>query len=309
MKVAQISVLGRVYGNVNADEVIGQRITIKKMYSSEGEVYPFVSARAIKRSIREALREKGYEIDPYTLEARRLVDTGDPKRYIDNDLFGFMRAPRGGKEVAARRQGAVAISYFKALKDTPVKSELGLRSPRLEEDIKSMKKKERALLPFEIEVADFIGRLNCLIYEYLGKYTGTEGGKSSQPGKAFVSPKERRKRLEDFLDVFLTPKYVLPKRTNSLNVLEYYAALIALSDHPVPVYQYLDYLSEDGKIKVDIEKLNLMTSRKEMTDGTRLLVIDYTNAVPGLPSDCPIEIKPQKDVVEEIVNHLVPSSE
>lgn len=309
MKVAQISVLGRVYGNVNADEVIGQRVTIKKMYSSEGEVYPFVSARAVKRSIREALREKGYEIDPYTLEARRLVDTGNPERYIDNDLFGFMRAPRGEREVAARRQGAVAISYFKALKDTPIKSELGLRSPRLEKDIESMKKKERALLPFEIEVADFIGRLNCLIYDYLGKYTGTEGGKKVQPGKVFASPKERRKRLEDFLDVLLTPKYVLPKRTNSLNILEYYASLVALSDHPRPIYQYLDYLFEDGKIKVDVRKLNLMTSRKEMTDGTRLLVIDYAGAVPELPKGCPIEIKSQKDVVEEIVNHLIPASE
>lgn len=308
MRVAQISVLGRVYGNVNADEVIGQRMTIKKMYSSEGEVYPFVSARAIKRSIREALREKGYEIDPYTLEARRLVDTGDPKRYIDNDLFGFMRAPRGVKGIAARRQGAVAISYFKALKDTPVKSELGLRSPRLEEDIESMRKKERALLPFEIEVADFIGRLNCLIYDYLGRYTGMEGGKESKPGKAFVSPQERRKRLKDFLDILLTPKYVLPKRTNSLNILEYYAALIALSDYPKPIYQYLDYLSEDERIKVNVEKLNLMMSRKEITKGTRLLMIDYADTIPELPKSCPIKIESQEAVVKKIVSHLISDS-
>ena len=302
MRVAQISILARVYGNVNADEVIGQRITIKKMYSSEGEIYPFVSARAIKRAIREAL-QKEHEIDPFTLEAKRIVDTGDPKRYIDNDIFGFMRAPRGVRAVASRRQGPIAISYFKALRDTPIKSELGLRAPRIEEEVESMRKKERALLPFEIEVADFIGRLNCLIYDYIGKYVGTEGGKKCRPGDEFLRNEERRKRLEDFLDVLLTPKYVLPRRSNSLSIPEYFAALIALSESPVPVYQYLDYSSENGKVKIDVEELELLVSRKEVTDKTRLWVIDYAAVV---PKDCPVEIKDQKTTIKEITDFLIP---
>jgi len=302
VRVAQISILAKVYGNVNADEVIGQRITVKKMYSSEGGVYPFVSARAIKRAIREALHEK-YLIDPFTLEVGRLVDTGDPKKYIDNDIFGFMRAPRGVRAVASRRQGPIAISYFKALRDTPVKSELGLRAPRIEEEVESMIKKERALLPFEIEVADFIGRLNCLIYDYIGKYIGTEREEKCRPGEGFIEDEERRKRLEDFLDVFLTPKYVLPRRTNSLNIPEYFAALIALSESPMPIYQYLDYFSENGKVKVDVEKLKILMSRKELIDKTRLWIIDYAAIV---PEDCPVEIKNLKTTIEEIADFLIP---
>ena len=96
MKTVQISILARVYGNVNADETIGNRITIKKFYSSEGEVLPFISARAIKYSIRKALKEAGFEIDPFVSDKIEMKDSGDPVRYIDNDLFGFM-APYKGK--------------------------------------------------------------------------------------------------------------------------------------------------------------------------------------------------------------------
>lgn len=302
MRVAQISILARVYGNVNADEVIGQRITIKKMYSSEGEVYPFISARAIKRCIRDALATRDYSIDPFSLEGKRLVDIGDPKKYVDDDLFGFMRAPRGKREVALRRQGPVAISYFKALKDTPIKSELGLRAPRPEKSVKEIKKKEKALLPFEIEVADFIGRLNILIYDYIGKYIGTEG-KKAQPGKEFIEPKEREERLEDFLEILLTPGYILPKRTNSLNVPEYFASLVSLSGNPYPIYQYLDYvLDEGGKVKVDMEKLKVVLAREEIAKNTRMFLIDYGKAV---PEDCPITVQTLDKTIEQIVHHII----
>jgi CRISPR-associated protein Cst2 len=156
-KVVEISILGKISGNVNADEVIGTRITLKKMYSSGGEVLPFVSARAVKYAIRQALKEKGFEIDPLqenpkAEESLRLADTGNPIEFIDNDLFGYM-VTKGRNEVARKRQAPVAFSYFKALKDTPIKAEFAARFPRKEE-------KEKNPVPFEVEVAEFIGKLN-----------------------------------------------------------------------------------------------------------------------------------------------------
>ena len=166
-KVVQISILGKVSGNVNADEVIGTRVTLKKMYSSSGEVLPFVSARAVKYAIRQALKERGFEIDPFVEnpqaeEALRLSDTGDPIKFVDNDLFGYM-VTRGRGEVARRRQAPIAFSYFKALKDTPTKAEFGARFPR-------KGKEEENPVPFEVEVAEFIGKVNCIIYENVGKF-------------------------------------------------------------------------------------------------------------------------------------------
>ncbi|MEM3420697.1 MAG: type I-B CRISPR-associated protein Cas7/Cst2/DevR [Candidatus Hadarchaeum sp.] len=307
MKVAQIAILARVYGNVNADGVIGQRVTLKRMYSSDGETYPFVSARAIKYAIRQALREKGHDVDPFEHVGKRVIDSGDPIKYTDNDIFGFMRAPKGEKEIASRRQAPIAISYFKALKDTPITTEIGLRSPRTEgKNQKEIEKESRTLLPFEVEVAEFVGRINCIVYDYIGKYQGTEKlaeKKAVTSGEEFIPKPERRRRLRDFLEVFLTPSYVLPRRTNSLNIPEYICALIALSEKgAVPIFQYFDYVRKDGKLLVDVEKLDLLADRKEIAVIEKFL-IDYHGSI---PPDCPIGTKDLDDAITNIVNFLIP---
>jgi len=304
VRVAQISVLAKVAGNVNADEVIGQRITLKKFYTSEGEVKPFISARAVKYAIRQALKTQGFEVDPFQLERGRLFDSGNPLKYIDNDIFGFMVARRR-EEVARRRQAPIALSYFRALRDTAIKAELGLRAPRLEGNP----------LPFEIEVAEWIGRLDCLIYDYIGVFEGKEGeielenGETltAKAGQAFIDDKERRRRLKAFLDVFLTPSYVLPRRTNSLSIPEYLAALVSLSEKgPWPIYQYLDYGRVGDEIVVDTGLLTKLISRG--FDFHKLWLIDYrkTTSTSELPEGIEVvEAGALGDIINEIVEFLI----
>jgi CRISPR-associated autoregulator DevR family len=305
MKVAQISIIAKVYGNLNADAVIGQRVTLKRMHSSEGETYPFISARAVKYAIREALRERDHEIDPFELKGARVVDSGDPCKFTDNDIFGFMKAPKGEKEIASRRQAPIAISYFKAIRDTPIVTEIGLRTPRLEgKTADQVKKESRSLLPFEVEVAEFIGRLNCIVYDYIGRYQGTErsDGNAAIKGQEFIDRDERIKRLRDFLEIFLTPSYVLPRRTNSLNVPEHIAALVALSDGCViPVFQYLDYTRSAEKTLVDINKLKLLANREEIKKAEKFL-IDYQSAV---PTESPFPTETLSNAVNKIVTFLI----
>lgn len=273
-RVIQISILGRVSGNVNADEVIGTRVTLKKMYSSSGEVLPFVSARAVKYAIRQVLKDKGYEIDPFiespeAAEALRLADSGRPDKYIDNDLFGYMVTVRG--EPARRRQAPVALSYFKALKDTPIKAEFAARFPRSVEG-------GAAPVPFEVEVADFIGKLNCLIYPYIGDFVEDRKQKGAlQDLPEMLDVKERRKRLRDFLEILLTPSYVLPRRTNSLNMPEYMASLVVFSEvGPLPIYQYLDCDFEQSQ--VDVNKL-MMVSGMVKGKAREVFIIDYEKRI------------------------------
>jgi len=293
-KVVQISILAKVAGNVNADEVIGNRATLKKMYSSDGEVFPFVSARAVKFAIREALRNKGHEIDPYIMKGDQMMDSGDPTRYIDNDIFGYMCAPkkeRGAKgEIAHRRQAPVALSYFKALRNTPIKSEFAARFPRVGSEGENP-------VPFEIEVAEFTGRLNCLIYDHIGRKSDEEKTEWS------IDTKKRLERIRDFLSVFLTPTYVLPRRTNSLNIPEYYCSLVVLSDHgPLPVYQYLDYVIKDGNFQLDLEKLNMMFSRDEIKNVMGSYLVDYQQTVNKDVKG--IKLSPLNSVIDEILKFL-----
>jgi len=302
--VVQISILAKISGNVNADEVVGTRITLKKMYSSGGEVLPFVSARAIKRAIRDALKQRGFDIDPFVwdpqaAETLKLRDSGDPIKYIDNDLFGYM-VTIGRGETARRRQAPIALSYLKALRDTPIKAEFAARFPREGE-------KEQNPIPFEVEVAEFTGRLNCLIYDNVGRFEPSElvekeselerkirelkekgeievkrKKEGNREQEVIELKKEKRiKRLSAFLEIFLTPSYVLPRRTNSLNIPEYIVALIALSRSPAPIYSYLDY--DFTKSAVNEEKL-----RKLVADDLirklvhKFLLVDYFGRIPDI---------------------------
>jgi len=303
MKTVQISILARIYGNVNADETIGNRITIKKFYSSEGEVLPFVSARAIKYSIREALKNLGFDIDPFVID-KNMRDSGDPVKYVDNDLFGFM-VPVGNKG-SVTRQAPIAISYFKALKNTPVTVEFGGRFPRDNTaKINNKKPEDVNPEPFEIEVADFIGRLNVLIYDYIGKFTEEEIENVSDKSKLikqdnyYILPKkDREERLRAFLDVLLTPRYTLPRRANSLNVPEYKVAVIVLNNGGLlPIYQYIDYIKYG---EINTEKLSkLVNICKEA--GSDILIIDYENWV----KDVEVQKVSVSEAINKIINHLL----
>lgn len=285
-KVVQISILAKISGNVNADESVGTRITLKKMYSSDGSVLPFVSARAIKYAIREALKNRGYKTDPFVSEGNQLNDSGDPEKYIDNDLFGYLATEKGkrkGEGGARSRQAPIALSYLKAIYDTPISTEFAARFPRDEN--------QENPVPFEIEVAEFIGRLNAIIYDYVGKK-----GPGKKEKDFELSLEERKKRLNDFLEIFLTPSYVLPRRTNSLNIPEYIVGLIVLSENgPKPIYQYLDYEVEERELKVKEEKLNQLI---KITEKSRCFLINYDNAI--LPQTN-FEIKDVKEVIDEII--------
>jgi CRISPR-associated protein Cst2 len=297
-KVVQISILAKVSGNVNADEVIGQRVTIKKMYSSSGEVLPFVSARSIKFAIRQAFKEMGFYVDPFYAnpnaeEALRLTDSGRPDIYIDNDLFGYMKT-LGKGEVSLKRQAPIGISYLKAIRDTPVRAEFAARFPR-------QWGSEENPVPFEVEVAEFIGKVNCIMYDYIGKFDQdrkiAEGiKKKSREVENFLkevpnelNDQERKKRIKAFVDIFLSPKYVLSRRTNSLNIPEYISALIVMSEKgPLPIYQYLNY--DFNVAATDVNSLKLLVDRKEVKDNAyELMFIDYNNKIKD--QDLPKEIK------------------
>lgn len=287
-KVVQISILAKISGNVNADEVVGTRVTLKKMYNTEGEVLPFVSPRAIKYAIRQALKERGYEIDPFIEEGQQLNDSGDPVRYVDNDLFGYMKTKKGGRKGeggSISRQAPIALSYLKAIYDTPISTEFGARFPRKED--------QQDPVPFEIEVAEFIGKLNAIIYDYVGKK-----GYNLKELDFNLDEEERRKRLRDFLEIFLTPSYVLPRRSNSLNIPEYISALVILSyEGPKPIFQYFNYYTEENRIKIKEDQLEQLKTLLQNTK-SEIFLIDYNNAI--MPSN--FATKKVNESIEEILD-------
>jgi hypothetical protein len=150
------------------------------------------------------------------------------------------------------------------------------------------------------------------MYDYIGDFSQDRKiaeSLNTKESKEFLekipeklSPEERKKRIRAFAEVFLTPMYVLPKRTNSLNIPEYYAALIVLSEKgPLPTFQYLDWDFEKGKM--DSEKLKQLTEREEIKkNAKKILLVDYEGKVEKVPEG--IEKTSVTNAIEEIVNFL-----
>jgi CRISPR-associated protein Cst2 len=290
-RIAQIAILCNVpFGLANADWTQGQRIMMKKFTDPWGRgIIPFISPRAVKYAIRQALRERGYEIDPFQLRDVqgniRSLDTGDPIKYVDNDLFGFMAAEEKGKQ-ARRRQGPVAIGYLTSMKPLPdISTDLGLRSPR---------SLDQPPMITETEVATFPAKLRAAVYDYVGVWEGTEG--EVKKGEKFIDEKERRRRIRDLLDILLTPSYVLPRRSASLSVPEYIIGLVSLSSNGIrPIYQYL---SIDDRGSVDTQPLSRLKNISIGWGETFMVeyIVSPPNTFPAVSS---------REAVERITNFLL----
>jgi CRISPR-associated protein Cas7/Cst2/DevR subtype I-B len=271
-RIAQIAIICNMpFGLANADWTQGQRIMMKKFTDPWGRgMIPFVSPRAMKHAIRQALRERGYSIDPFQLRNVqgniRSLDTGDPQTYVDNDLFGFMAAEEKGKQ-ARRRQGPVAIGYLSSVKPLPdIPTDLGLRSPR---------SPDQPPMITETEVATFPAKLRAAVYDYVGVWEGTEGPQARK-GEKFIDDEERRRRINDLLDILLTPSYILPRRSSSLAIPEYIIGMVSLSPYGIrPIYQYLNF---DGSGNVDIQMLKRL--KDASTGWGEIFLVEYDRPVP-----------------------------
>jgi CRISPR-associated protein Cst2 len=284
-KRAFISLILRVTGNVNADAGIGTRIPIKKIITWNQEVRPFVSARCIRRCIRERLYEKGFAIDPLQLIGKgekQLGDIGDPVAYVDDDLFGFL-VP---EEEALRRSSPIKISHLIALRHSEVKVEFAGRFPR-----DFLPKGEKGYpAPFEIEVADWLGKLNVIVTDRIGRFSDDElkKAKAKEEYKDILEPKkdeknnnvwelkkdERKKRLFEFLKILLWEGWTFPRSSQGSTSPEYYYAVIALTDKFTPIFGYVD-ITDEGTLNDELINNAKLIYYSMLS---KLIVIDYKNA-------------------------------
>ncbi len=77
---------------------------IKKIRTKEG-VFPYVSAQAFRSWLRESLKSvQGWTPSPSFREEKIAYTDANPILYAEDDVFGYMRAPGGGKEAVKQLQ-------------------------------------------------------------------------------------------------------------------------------------------------------------------------------------------------------------
>lgn len=101
---------GAALNNAGADE--GQRtdnaVVVKKIRIGRTE-FPYVSGQAIRRWWREVLYEDfGWEPSPVTREAKSAYTAGDPVKYPDDDMFGYMAARKGRSQARSQKKAGAA---------------------------------------------------------------------------------------------------------------------------------------------------------------------------------------------------------
>ena len=309
---ALISLILKVSGNVNADIGVGTRIPLKKIITWDQEIRPFISARCIRRCIREKLYEKGFSIDPLQMigpkKREQLGDIGDPVEYVDDDLFGFLRP----QEPPLRRSGPIKISHLISLRHAEIKVEFAARFPR-----DFLPKYQHGYpTPFEIELAEWLGKLNVIISDRIGRFSDdelSEDIKEKLDGQKSLGREERIRRLTGFLEVLLWEGWTFPRGSQSSSVPEFYYAVIGLTKRFAPLFGYLD-VTEEGKINEEL----IETMRRIygcLLD--RLLILDYKNGrylkyvrKPGQEilakeKTESLDSKNISDIIEEICNYIV----
>ncbi len=128
MKAIEVVTLTKVEGaNLNSNGTEGVIAVLKKVRDPvDGREYIRVSGQSIKYHLRRILKELGWNLSQIVPKSegnqKVIVSLGEPHRYIDDDLFGYMIAKKvEGKNATLRRTAVVRtngmISLFPYTED------------------------------------------------------------------------------------------------------------------------------------------------------------------------------------------------
>ena len=167
---------------------------IKKITLSNGEELPYVSSQALRRALRDRLKDLGFELSPIQEASAKkgaVKTTIKPVEYIDDDLFGYMDASPSkeekGKGTSTTRTSPIRVEALLAL--TEYKGDLDYATNFMGKEIG----KDPNI--FETEIHSGIYRGTILIeLDRVGSGQGFETGE--------LSKEEKAKRVVGFLDAF-----------------------------------------------------------------------------------------------------------
>lgn len=179
-----------------ADKDVDNINPIKKVTLDNGQELPYISSQAIRRALRNRLEEMGKPISQVTPGEGKNppVTEGDPSKYYDDDLFGYMNADAGSQRTSAIRvESLLALNNYKGDLDYAT----------------NFMGKEKGGEPniFETEIHSGMYRGSILIeLDRIGNGRMVKKGKKKvfDPSDYVSSKDKRKQRVLDFLDAFRT---------------------------------------------------------------------------------------------------------
>ena len=109
------------FASLNGGDKEADNISSIKKLSRGAETYPYVSAQAVRRALRDQIATMGHplsEVAAATISKGAATTQCKPEEFIDDDLFGFMKTERekeGEKGSTDKRTSPVRVSPLVAL--------------------------------------------------------------------------------------------------------------------------------------------------------------------------------------------------
>ena len=167
--------------------------TIKKIQDPKGDSYPYISGQAIRRMMRERMRDAGFEISPKAEDTGKnkspYSTAGDPRKYADDDLFGFMNARnRISRTSPVRVSPAIGLFPYNYERDLGIQNNSDIHQDHR---------------MYETEVSS-----NWLVYSVLLELDRVGSGKgeikeANSLSDWEVPPEEKMRRIRGILDACL----------------------------------------------------------------------------------------------------------
>ncbi len=182
-----------------------------KVFWRGKQAYPYVSGQAWRFWWRSTLEEKsGWDLSPINREKKIAYTEADPLTYPDDDIFGYMRAPKKVKDAAGKKMKSETLTRLSALKNSALVS---VSPHRPTEDFGTFSRFEGDPVPYEHEFYSTVMKgIFSLDMESVGVFkTQATAGSQHLPSN-FAIPEEHSSNCEKDEDYIVLKKDLRVKR-------------------------------------------------------------------------------------------------
>lgn len=243
-------------GNPNAGWPEGTITVIKKVERPDRKAsHPYISGQAIRRYLRDTLddmlkgdrsiHEKMSPLEKSDDAKAPVVTTGDPEQFIDDDLFGFMKAVKGETK---KRESPLRVSPAFGIFPYASDRDLGTRSA-----VEFTKEAGAGGSIFETEITNNVFKTTLLVeLDRVGRWKNYETVKGSD-GELGAEARKRRASL-----LILALKYLWGggRRTRLLVDMTPQFVICTRLTKKVPIFLHaLSVYMKEGKYCLDTDIL------------------------------------------------------
>ena len=190
-----------------------ENIVRTKVFWRERQAYPYVSGQSWRFWWRSTLADKmGWKLSPISREAKIAYTEANPIAYPDDDIFGYMRAPKGKKDAEGKKTPSETLTRLSVLKNSCLVS-VGPQRPT--EDFGTFSRFEGDPVPYEHEFYSTVLKgIFSLDVESAGVFKTMATAGSRNLPEDFKIPKEYAQKCKQVDRVFVLDRAIRIQRIN-----------------------------------------------------------------------------------------------